>query len=64
MMDKNPQEYYKNIDMKTIEYVYDKSKTTDPVTNKLIKDLKSMDPSLGGSKIGKLQLSILQQFSV
>ena len=35
--------------------MYDRSKTTDPLTDKLIKDLKNLDPSLSNNKkIGKL----------
>lgn len=46
--------------------MYDRSKTSDPVTSKLIKDLKNLDPAVnqGSKKVGKLESSIFQHFSV
>lgn len=41
MIERNP-ELYKKLDIKAIEYVYDRSKVTDVVTDKLIKDLKNL----------------------
>lgn len=40
--------------MKAVQYVYDKSKTSDIVTDKLLKDLKNLDLALSNKKIGKL----------
>lgn len=53
IVEKNPQENFKKLDMKTIDYVYDKSKIPDSLTDKLLKDLKSLDPSTS-KKVGKL----------
>lgn len=49
--------------MKGIEAAYEKRKITDPVTDKLIKDMKSLDP-MNTKKVGKLDFSYLQQFSI
>jgi hypothetical protein len=50
LIDKNPSDL-KAIDIKAIEYVYDCSKTSDPITEKLIKDLKNIEVN---KKVGKL----------
>lgn len=50
--------------MKAIDYVYDKSKVSDNLTAKLLKDLKNLDPQLSGKTVGKLANSLLQNFSV
>lgn len=63
IVEKNPQENFKKVDMKTIDYVYDKSKIPDSLTDKLLKDLKSLDPSTS-KKVGRLESSIFQHFSI
>lgn len=49
--------------MKAIEYVYDKSKVTDPVSDQLIKKLKMLDPALKNKKVGQLSASLIDLFS-
>lgn len=43
--------------------MYDKSSTTDPVTDKLIKDLKSLDPAIKHKKVNQLPSSMMSSFS-
>lgn len=64
MVEKNPTEYFKNVDLKAIQYVYDQGKASDVVTDKLIKDLKNLDPSISDKRVGKLDSSIFQHYSI
>lgn len=63
VVQKNPNEIYKKVDFKTIDYVYERTNVSDSVTDKLIKDLRALDPTTP-RKIGKLEPSIFQHFSI
>ena len=52
------------IDLKRVEAIYAKAKTTDPVTDKLISELKGLDPEGKNKKVGQLRSSAFQAYEM
>lgn len=55
---------FKKVDIKKLEAVYQKFKITDPITDKLLAELRNLDPDSRNRRVGQLKSSSLQAYEM